>query len=356
MNLCLIAPRSDLSGGVSNWERILSNELRKHPNINVFFINNTSTKRPTDGSTIFYRVFHGGYVMVRARIMLAKFCRNYNIDVVHMTTSGGLGFLRDNILLSFLKKKHIPSVYHIHFGRSVEYKEANGRKWRQLLKAVRTADTTIVIDKRTFEVLKPHAKRIKYVNNPIDVDNYIKYEIEYLKRIVFIGWIIKEKGIEELLKAFETFNYEREYELYLIGPGTEEYVSYIRNNYALDNVHISGEMNHDDAMEVLSKAAFFVLPSYTEGFPNVILEAMALHKATIATNVGAIDEMIDDAAGITVEAKDVDSLLSAMISLDDIEKQKEIGTRAYARVCNMYNIREAFDKYYDIWDSKMIED
>lgn len=349
MNLCLIAPRSSFSGGVSNWERILSAEIRKHDSIKVFFINNVSMKRPTDGGTMIYRIFHGSYVMLRAYVMLCRFVRKEKIDVVHMTTSGGLGFVRDNLLINYLNKKKIPCVYHIHFGRAADYRNSSGRKWRQLLKAVRHADCTIAIDDKTYHMLQTESKRMEYVNNPIDIESYKKYNITNEHKAVFIGWMIKEKGIEELIQAFCKFNRNGEYELELIGPGKKEYMDDIRSKYHLDHIHLLGELEHEEAMAKLAGASFLVLPSYTEGFPNVILEAMALHKPVIASSVGAIPQMLAGGAGLLVEAKDIDGLQDAMQKLADVKLQNVLGENAYKRTAAMYDVKMTFDKYHQIW-------
>ena len=63
---------------------------------------------------------------------------------------------------------------------------------------------------------------------------------------------------------------------------------------------------------LLSASDVFVLPSYTEGFPNVIIEAMAMGKPIIATSVGAIPEMLDEGCGVVVPPKDADSLQKAL--------------------------------------------
>ena len=81
--------------------------------------------------------------------------------------------------------------------------------------------------------------------------------------------------------------------------------------------NFSVKKGHDDAMRMLANAEIFVLPSHTEGFPNAVLEAMALAKAIIASRVGAIPEMLADECGLLIEAKDVSGLKMCATTIDD---------------------------------------
>lgn len=351
MKLCLIAPVPPPFGGVANWEQILVKEIRKHEDISLSLINIAANKRVTDGRNILDRVFYSGYVMIRAYYRLKKFVKENPPDVVHMTTSGGLGFFRDLLLLKYLKKKSVFSVYHIHFGRSVKYKEENGRCWKQLVRAVSIADVTITIDKNSYEILKPFARQVECINNPIDVSEYKDYEKSETDTILYLGWMVKTKGVEELLSAFAIFNEKQgeQYSLEMIGPGDEEYIAELKKNYDLSHVNLVGEVEHKEAMKRLARARVLVLPSYTEGFPNVILEAMALGKCIIATDVGAIPEMLEDDAGILIKPYSIKDIVSSLELIQDDKLLKKFGESAGKRAAREYDIEITFEKYSDIW-------
>jgi|MucameStandDraft_1065616.scaffolds.fasta_scaffold14850_3 Glycosyltransferase len=351
MKLCLVAPVPPPFGGVANWEQIVVNEIKKHEDISLSLINIAANKRVTDGRNIFDRVFYSGYIMLRAYCQLKRIVKNNPPDVVHMTTSGGLGFFRDLLLLNYLKKRSIFSVYHVHFGRSVKYKAEGGRCWRQLIKAVSAANVTIAIDKTTYKILKPFARHIECINNPINASEYKEFENTKTNTILYIGWIIKAKGIEELLSAFSIFNNRNNnvYSLEMIGPGSEEYISALKKNYDFSHVNLTGEVEHKEAMKRLSKARALVLPSYTEGFPNVILEAMALGKCIIATDVGAIPEMLKGDAGILIKPYRVDEIVSALEQIKDDEVICRYGENANKRVKQEYDIGITFERYRNVW-------
>lgn len=77
------------------------------------------------------------------------------------------------------------------------------------------------------------------------------------------------------------------------------------------------------------KCTVFVLPTYTEGFPNVVLESMACGCPIVATSVGAIPEMLDGGAGIVIEPRNVEQLRDAVAwVLENPERAAEMGAQA----------------------------
>ena len=102
------------------------------------------------------------------------------------------------------------------------------------------------------------------------------------------------------------------------------------------------------------KCGVFVLPSYTEGFPNVIIESMYCGCPIVATNVGAIPEMLnvsnETCAGICVEPGDVEQLRNAIrLILDKINYAEKLGHNAKQRVVDEYSITAVWNMLNKIW-------
>ena len=91
-----------------------------------------------------------------------------------------------------------------------------------------------------------------------------------------------------------------------------------------------------------------MLPSYTEGFPNSVLEAMALGKIVIATEVGAIPQMLSSGCGIVVKSKNVTELRSALIKVMT-ENVDEFGVNARRKVEEEYDISKVVEQYIKLW-------
>ena len=111
-----------------------------------------------------------------------------------------------------------------------------------------------------------------------------------------------------------------------------------------------GEVSHNEAIKLLSETSIFILPSYTEGFPNVILEAMALGKCIISTDVGAIPEILSDGAGIIIQPKDAGIITSALKKVSDDEEMRINTSKiGFFKVRKQYEISESFKEYYRVW-------
>jgi glycosyltransferase involved in cell wall biosynthesis len=109
-----------------------------------------------------------------------------------------------------------------------------------------------------------------------------------------------------------------------------------------------------DLANVLSAADSVLIPSLTEGFPRVAIEAMASSKPVIATQVGGTPEaIIHDESGILVESKDTDAMANAIAQLvADPELQTRLGSAARQRVGQLYSAESyvaRLDEMYKKW-------
>ena len=144
-------------------------------------------------------------------------------------------------------------------------------------------------------------------------------------KFVFVGRIVGDKGINELVEAFAKLNSEYPATfLTLVGsyeanldPVKPETLKAIEENLCID---ACGPKYGDDLLMEYMKSDCFVMPSYREGFPNTVLEAGAMGLPSIVTDINGSREIIlNGENGIIVPSKDVESLYEAMkqMLLDD---------------------------------------
>ena len=134
------------------------------------------------------------------------------------------------------------------------------------------------------------------------------------KILLFVGRLEKEKGLDELLAAFHDLQKKSAESLYLIFVGDGSYRDRLaRQSNGIGNVEIVGSRAPEDVAWYLAAANLLVLPSWAEGTPNVILEALAAGRPIVATHVGGIPDVVrHDQTGLLVPPKDVPALATAL--------------------------------------------
>lgn len=134
-------------------------------------------------------------------------------------------------------------------------------------------------------------------------------------RFIFVGWMIKEKGIYELLAAIGELRKNYEFLFTFIGGGTLlEYVKQtISTSGWTESISALGWVSNEKFQEMLSAADVFVLPSYAEGFPMSLIEAFSKGLPAICTDVGGIaDSLHNGVNGYVIPPRQVPPLVEAM--------------------------------------------
>lgn len=174
---------------------------------------------------------------------------------------------------------------------------------------------------------------------------------------VFVGRIVKDKGINELCSAFERLN--KQYpntRLFLVGnfeddidPISDESKSIINNTSAIQAV---GLQYGDDLLAYYAASDCFVFPSYREGFPNTVLEAGAMGLPSIVTDInGSRDIIIEGKNGTIIPSKDAESLFKEMerIMIDE-SRRKTLSTNARQMIMDRFEqgfVQKCLLDYYD---------
>lgn len=362
--ILLISPLPPPVGGIASWTvNILDFIRRKEKNYELIHLNSAiKSKRITD-TRVISRIINGTQDFITQYKTVVNLLKKNKPTVVHITSSASLALFKDYLFARLFKRKGIRSVIHFRFGRICELKEKQNWEWFLLKIVMRSYDEVIVLDLQSYKCLfSSGIKNIHLVPNPISNNllkavNNIKSDKKRDKGVIlFVGHIIESKGVYELVKAVSDLKAVKE--LRLIGP----YEIYVKNeliklaNTEENKIKFINPQPIEQIIEEMASCEIFVLPSYTEGFPNVILEAMVTACPIISTNVGAIPDMLKENAGICIPAKDTDALTKSIKKLIDYPEQAELmGKNAKKFALENYQMGHIVNRLEYIWfDDRII--
>lgn len=153
--------------------------------------------------------------------------------------------------------------------------------------------------------------------------------------VLFLGLLAPVKGVENLLKAVEAIE-DSQLLCVLVGAGPlrETLEQQARQGGFMSRVHFAGQRPREEVVDWLNAADLLVLPSYSEGRPNVVLEAMACGRPVIASRVGGVPELVTDGVTGRLVAAGDSTELSAVIRdlMDSPDRLVAMGKAARERV------------------------
>lgn len=202
-----------------------------------------------------------------------------------------------------------------------------------------------------------HEEKIKVLHNAVYVEAENKANANATD-ILFYGMLIKRKGIEDLLAAFEKIKDDipKNIHLRLYGDNKEfDVLKKLKEYHLEERTSYEGWMTSEKRQTVFSNTLINVLPSYNEGLPMTILESMGYGIPNISTNIAAIPEAITDGVnGFTIEPGDVDSLAEKMKSLI-LHKDLwvKFSNNAYETAKNEFSIKTHFAQLMKIYEQIM---
>ncbi|HRB72286.1 MAG TPA: glycosyltransferase family 4 protein [Flavobacterium sp.] len=198
------------------------------------------------------------------------------------------------------------------------------------------------------------------IENIIDFDNYKDVEInkrgdEETVIVLFMAWVSKEKGIYELLAAAKKLKEENTKFKLLIGGLGKDYekaVAIVEDSGLSDCVEFKGWVLGEHKIEILNQSDIFVLPTYFDGYPNSLMEAMASGKACVATKVGSIPDMINNyKTGILIDKQNEQQLYESIkVLVEDQKLRLELGANARTKTEAINSIPAGISKYKKIFN------
>src|SRR5699024_1827391 len=305
---------------------------------------------------------------------LFKLMRFYKYDIVHTHTP--VASILGRIAAKLARTKHVIYTAHgYYFHEGMSKKEYNLYYQIEKQFARYATDYLLLQSKEDYQlsINKKFKKsnRIIHLGNGVEIYNKFnpfiieKEKSKELKKefniettdivYTFIGRFVREKGIYDLVEAFEMLAKQKpNVKLMLIGGLLEserdQEIKEALHKWKLNkNIILPGFRS--DIPILLDISDVFILPSYREGLPRSIIEAMAMAKPIIATNIrGCREQVINDYNGYLFEPGDIKSLMSKMLDMNvHDDKRIKMGIESRQIVEQYYDENKVLQKQIELY-------
>jgi glycosyltransferase involved in cell wall biosynthesis len=226
------------------------------------------------------------------------FFKDREIKIVHVHSASRASFLRKSLvaILSKIFKKKV--VLHIHGGEFHYFYDQSKMLQKYIRRIFSLSDSVVCLSSQWFDYYSrfDQIKKLTIINNPVSIP--LKTAFPNLQgpiQLLFLGRIDVRKGIYDLVEAINClpFNFKEQIHLTIGGDGDITLLKEKINKYNLGKyITYAGWVTGKKKDSLLECCHLFVLPSYNEGIPISILEAMSFGKAVLSTNVGGIPEIV----------------------------------------------------------------
>ncbi len=303
----------------------------------------------------------------KSSLRLAKFewmLLTKKIDIVLLFTSHGFSFREKGMMLRMAKlfgKKTIIAPRSGLIKNDVETSESMRSFVSDI---IRKTDHVICQGpswKTYYSELSGETNLDKFVviHNWIDTKPYLREHSPEKKsipvRVVYLGWVNRNKGIFDLLDAVKLLN-EEGIESFIVdvagnGDAFDEAVNYAKTLGIAELIDFKNWVMGESKIDLLHSGDIYVIPSYREGYPNSLLEAMSCGLPPIATSVGAIPDVIQDGEnGYLFPAGNAKMLKEKLYDLIlHPEKRATFGANAKATVLRNNTVERAVHTFSEVF-------
>lgn len=277
--------------------------------------------------------------------------------VIHAHPSEFYGFYRYLPYYAVAKLFGKKVIFHIHGGRFDKFYSMQPKRMKALIrKTLQGCDAVICLSSHWKDVFSGFKiKQLFVVTNAVTTPDKNEYDVTATS-ITFIGFVEDKKGIFDLLSAIKLLIPSHEFILEICGSGDDKrLLNTMKQNGLEKYVRFHGWIGEKEKDKILRRTAVFVLPSYAEALPMVLLEAMSYGIPVVTTPVGGIPELIKDVEnGMMVPPGNVEMLAKSInILLSDPVLRQKMSASNYLKIRTEYSMLQTTKKLDLIYQSVM---
>lgn len=347
MKVIMIGSHLRVTGGITRVvKNYLESGLPKKVNLEYF---------PTYyGSNHLLNIFYYVYQFLKLFIKLSILNHQYNVAHIHMSYRGS--FVRKRFIINLLTKKNIPIILHMHGSQFKDfYSESPNRRKKQIKETLNKVTIILALGEqwkryyqsisKTYVISLDNAVFPKQFNNRTEEKIYI----------TTMGVLSKRKGTYDLIEVASKIKgkVDSKYKFLIAGDGEIEKVKNKIKKLNLEDMFvIPGWVSDQEKIdEIYYKSVIYVLPSYNEGMPMSILEAMSYGLPIISTNIGSIPSVVNEENGIIIKPGDIEALTQNIIHLLSNKKElDEIRRSNSEKVRLKYNIYTSVEELSKLYE------
>lgn len=251
------------------------------------------------------------------------------VALVHAHVASHGSFWRKSLMLALARRFGVPTVFHLHGGGFADFAAGLGQGWRQrwVRRSLQASSQVVCLSARWQGWVRGFAPqaRVAVIQNPVRVpsdDELAAWraaaDTAAQPYVLYLGLISRTKGSFDLLRAWPAVRAAHPQWALKIG-GNGESASLLQaaaDAGVAGSVHYLGWVAGDQKHSLVAGAGVFALPSYNEGLPVSVLEAMACGVPVVCTPVGGVPDIVTDGQeGLLVPVGDTQALAEALTRL-----------------------------------------
>ena len=376
LQICSIYPPS-FSGYGKQLNTINKYLLKKHKNIHINILT-TFDGNSSDGNLEHISMLKGTgkdykkqkiiYFLFISWFMIKNITLFFKADIYHVVKAG--------------PETILPVIFAKIFGKKVivkiaqdDMKPIEGSGTKRILKQIRysfvaKSDYIVAISesiKNDLLIANVKEEKIISIHNAVDTNRFRPIDQQekiYQKKkllntednkdfiFTYVGSICKRKGIVDLIEALKLCNFSKKVIILLIGPDHQEIDNFhisLSELSELKNISISHIDNTPTPEAYLQISDCLILPSYSEGMPNVVLESISCGVPVLLSDIPIHKQLNDDNIGIIFKTGDRNSFsrkLENIVNNNELEnRSKEVRSVSL----DQYSIEKISQEYYDLY-------
>lgn len=281
--------------------------------------------------------------------------QRYDIAHVHMSYRGS--FLRKRPIIQLLESEHIPVLLHMHGSQFKDFYNESSPGHKQSIKdTLNKVSTIIALGNNWKEYYGTICNtRVHSLDNAVFPKKFDDSVVDDKIYITTMGVLSKRKGTYDLIQVAAKLNdrIDKKYKFFLAGDGEIAKAKELVNQLGLeDRVVFPGWISDESTIdEIYRKSIIYVLPSYNEGMPMSILEAMSYGLPVISTDVGSISSVIEDGEnGFLLKPGDVEDIVSKIeYLLNNQSIRLSMQQENLNKISRKFNIYENLDELLELY-------